>query len=221
MELGPDVFYSMKLITIIQVLLNILFPPRCLICWRLGEDVICRECVLRIKRYPNEKNSVRSFGVYEGILRKAIKKLKFKNKKKLAEPLAFMLVSEVDKYFSDHDIDYMVSVPLSKKRLRTRGFNQVDLMADVVSRELGIPFYSDLLRRRKETKPQFGLKREERFSNIRGAFSVADPKNVEKKAVLLLDDIYTTGATVSECSKVLEAAGAKKVYILTLARAIE
>jgi len=213
--------YSMDLLKLIDSLFAILFPPRCLICRKTGDEALCPNCISKIKRIPCQNDEARSVGVYEGVLRTAIKKLKFKSKKKLARPLAFLLVEYLNNWAPSETIDYIVSVPLSKKRLRSRGFNQVDLLADVVSGELNIPFASDLLLRTKETKPQFELKREERFKNLKGAFEVSNTGNVKGKNILLLDDILTTGSTVSECAKVLKEAGASKICVLTLARAIE
>ncbi|MGB9612850.1 MAG: ComF family protein, partial [Candidatus Margulisiibacteriota bacterium] len=98
--------------------------------------------------------------------------------------------------------------------------NQVELLAKVVSRYCEIPVANVLLRI-KETHPQFDLPKAERIKNVIGAFKVSDGKLVYNKTLLLLDDIYTTGATVAECSKVLKVAGARRVEVLTLARALE
>ena len=211
----------MDLLKFFDSLFNILFPPRCLVCRKTGDEALCPNCISNIKRMPYQQGGTRSFGVYEGVLRTAIKKLKFKNKKKLAEPLAILLVEYLKNSFSVDSINYIISVPLSKKRLKERGFNQVDLLALIIERGLRVQFIPNMIARIKETKPQFELKREERFRNLKGAFRVCDPERVRDRNILLLDDILTTGSTVSECSKVLKDAGAGKVYVLTLARAVE
>ncbi len=211
----------MDLLKLINSIFNILFPPRCLICWKLGDEALCQNCISNIKKISYQHDEAKAFGIYEGVLRIAIKKLKFKNKKKLALPLASLLVEYIKRNFVDCSIDFIVSVPLSKKRLKSRGFNQVDLLAFIIERELKLQFIPNLLVRVKETKPQFELKREERFKNLEDAFRVSDPTKVKDKRVLLLDDIFTTGSTVAECFKALKQAGASEVYVLTLARAIE
>ena len=114
----------------------------------------------------------------------------------------------------------IVPVPLHPKRLKQRGFNQVKLIAQVLKRYFGTPVH-DAIERTKDTKAQFDLPRGERFKNVYGAFKVSDHSMVRDKRVLLMDDIYTTGATIFECSKALKQAGAQRVEILTLSRALE
>lgn len=118
------------------------------------------------------------------------------------------------------EIDVIIPVPLHRKRLRERGFNQAELLARVVSKYYERPVVS-ALERVKDTRAQFDLPREDRFKNITGAFKVSDSKSVYNKRILLLDDIYTTGSTIAECSKALRTAGARRIEILTLARAVE
>lgn len=119
---------------------------------------------------------------------------------------------------SVQNIDSVIPVPLSIKRIHERGYNQSELLARVVADHFSLKMEVNLLKKIKEIKPQFKLEREERLSNIKGAFSCSP---LEGKNVLLIDDIYTTGATVLEASSALKAAGAKHIYILTLARAVE
>jgi ComF family protein len=168
---------------------------------------VCRDCLLHRPHF----SSVLSFGIYSGALREAIHLLKFSGIKRLAKPLGRLL----------HDIpvpqvDCIVPVPLSKKTLRQRGFNQTLLIARVLSERLGIPVSMDVLYKNKDTLPQIGLGAKERSSNLRKAFEVVG--NVTDKRVILLDDVMTTGATARECSKTLIRAGAKEVVVVTLAR---
>ena len=155
-------------------------------------------------------------------MRTAIHRFKFKKRKNLAEPLGILLV----KYLSHapmldmNELELIIPVPLHKKRERQRGFNQAKLLAEIIGRYYDKPVAS-ALERLKNTKAQFDLPREERFQNIKQAFKVVDPKSVYNKRVLLLDDIYTTGATIAECSKALKIAGARRVEVLTLSRAVE
>lgn len=165
---------------------------------------------------------IHNVSVYDGVLRSALHRFKFKKRKNLAEPLGILLV----KYLSSNpalevkEIDVIIPVPLHRKRLRERGFNQAELLARVVSKYYEKPVVS-ALERTKSTKAQFDLPREERFKNIAGAFKVTDIRSVYNKRILLLDDIYTTGSTIAECSKALRTAGARRVEVLTLSRAVE
>lgn len=158
-------------------------------------------------------SKVLSYGLYEGVLQEAISQLKFHGVKRLSKPLGRLLLSFE---LSGIDLDGIVPVPLSMKRLRERGFNQSLLIARIVSKEKGIPMLIDILLKKKETPPQIGLSAKERLSNLKGAFEVKG--NIEGMRLLLVDDVMTTGATVTECSKELMKAGAKEVIVLTLAR---
>jgi ComF family protein len=155
-------------------------------------------------------------------MRTAIHRLKFNKRKRLAQPLGILLV----KYLSQtpllnvKEIDGIVPVPLHPKRQRQRGFNQAELLASVLGRYHDLPVLP-ALSRVKNTRAQFDLPRAERFHNIKEAFKVHDPRMVQDKRLLLFDDIYTTGATIAECTKALKVAGAKRVEVLTLSRAVE
>lgn len=111
-------------------------------------------------------------------------------------------------------------VPLHPKRLRWRGFNQSILLAREVSRAYSVPMDPFSLRRVRETPPQTELNEEERRRNVRGAFALAPGRSIERRNVLLVDDVYTSGATVNECVRTLRKSGARKVFVLTLARAV-
>jgi ComF family protein len=115
-------------------------------------------------------------------------------------------------------IDVIMPVPLHRSRLRERGFNQALLLASAVGRAHGIPLSYDNLTRFRATRPQVELSGEERVQNVRGAFRLTRPADVEGKRVLLVDDVFTTGATMNECAAVLKRAGARSVVALTLAR---
>lgn len=118
------------------------------------------------------------------------------------------------------EVNCIIPVPLHRRRQRQRGYNQAELLARVIGRYFEVPVIP-ALERIKDTHPQFDLQREARSTNIKGAFKVLDTKAVYNKNVLLLDDIYTTGSTIGECSKVLKTAGARRIEILTLSRAVE
>ncbi|MBE0425047.1 MAG: ComF family protein [Nitrospirae bacterium] len=153
-----------------------------------------------------------SYGLYDGVLAEAINQLKFYNVKRLLKPLGRLLLN-----FDLPEMDGLVPVPLSIRRLRERGFNQSLLIARVISKNIRIPLLMDTLLKVRETPPQTGLSAKERLLNLKNAFVVKG--NVEGLRLFLVDDVMTTGATVTECSKQLLKAGAKEVVVLTLARA--
>jgi ComF family protein len=169
---------------------------------------VCGQC---LKKSP-PFSRVLNYGIYEWALSAAINHLKFYGVKRLAKPLAGLLSA-----FDFSGLDGIVPVPLSVRRLRERGFNQSLLVARVLSRKFQIPLLMDSLMKIKETPPQIGLSAKERLLNLRNAFEVEG--DIRGLSLLVVDDVMTTGATVTECSKVLMKAGAKEVVVLTLARA--
>jgi len=201
--------------------LNLIFPPRCEVCKTNNNQAICQSCFSQIK-FMKPHLGIHCVSVYDGALRTAIHRFKFKGRKKLARALGVIIVQYLSQSPSLQmdEIDLIVPVPLHAKRLRQRGFNQTELLAQAISKYFGVEAKS-VLARTRDTKAQFDLHRNERFANIEGAFEVIDQDSIHGRRILLLDDIYTTGATISECSKALQAAGAKRVEILTLSRALE
>lgn len=191
--------------------------PLCLRCGlvfksRFGEDRVCGECLAAEKPF----GMARSAGVYDQAMMAVIHAYKYGARIELARPFSQMLKAVFQHHWPKGSIDLVLPVPLHPQRLRSRGFNQAYLMV----RSWGKIVARDVLRRRQVTPPQTGLGRKERFANVRGAFTVADPRAVEGRRLLLVDDVYTTGATVSECAGVLKKSGALRVDVLTVARAV-
>jgi ComF family protein len=148
-----------------------------------------------------------------------VHKFKYGRKVSLGKPLGRLMARGCEEFLSALRADLIVPVPLHPKRLRWRGFNQSVLLARQVSRAYATPMDLFVLARCRETPPQTQLSEEERRKNMRGAFAVNARTSIKEKTILLVDDVYTSGATVNECSRALRRAGAKGVYVLTLARA--
>ncbi len=184
---------------------------------REGDDHLCNKCILSSKQF----HSARSTGLYEQTLMTLVHQFKYRGKIRLAHPLGMMLLRTYLQFFPPEDIDFIVPVPLHTRRFRQRGFNQAYLLVKDWKRFCPrLPEVSkDVLFRTRWTEPQTGLGRMERIKNIRRAFSVNNVQKFCGKKILLIDDVYTTGATVNECARVLRTAGAKQVDVLTLARA--
>lgn len=191
---------------------------------------LCGQC----RTSPPCFSSARAIGGYEGTLREAIHKFKYQGKKRLAIRLGKLMVEHLRKEKEDfpqtpikrhqfpsyQEVDYLIPVPLHPSRLRERGFNQSELLAEVIGRDLDILLLNDTLLRIKATQSQTKLSREERIKNVKGAFAIIDAPSFSNKTILLIDDMFTTGATINECAKVLKETKVKKIAVLTLARGI-
>jgi ComF family protein len=187
-----------------------------------GDDHLCADCITTAP--PFER--ARAAGVYEGPLRTLIQAFKFSGKTALARPLGALAFHTFLRHWEPGSIDLIMPVPLHARRMRRRGFNQAWLLirdwperyrtAQGTSGD--ITLCRKALIRHRRTPPQTGLDGEHRRRNIRNAFCVTKGAILSGKRILLVDDVYTTGATVGECARVLMAADAGRVDILTLAR---
>jgi len=199
--------------------------PLCNVCGRpfpdaSGDDHECGVCLER----PPQFIAARAWACYpredDHPLREVVQKFKYARKVSLGRPLGRLMARGCQEFLREIDADVIVPVPLYPKRLRWRGFNQSVLLAREVSRAYGIPMDPFLLQRRRETAAQTRLAEEERRRNVRGAFKLDPDRPIRGKRVLIVDDVYTSGATVNECSRTLKQGGAKEIYVLTLARAV-
>jgi ComF family protein len=163
----------------------------------------------------------RALGAFEGSLQEAIHRWKYEGKTYLTPFFAEWIAEGLNRYWKPGFFDLLIPVPLHRLRLRERGFNQVLLLVKDLSGRTGIPYRKKILRKKKPTIPQVNLGGAEREKGVRGTFYVADKEALLGMSVLLVDDVYTTGATVNECAKVLLAGGAERVDVLTLAHAIK
>jgi len=155
-----------------------------------------------------------SFGPYEGSLRKLIHLFKYGKVESLAEPLSKFLVTAIP---LEAQFDVIAAMPMHWRKQWQRGFNQAALLAEPVARRYGLKV-TGALRRTRYTKPQAGLNETQRRDNLKGSFRVQRREQVAGKRVLLIDDVFTTGATLRAAAQALKAAGALHVTALTLAR---
>lgn len=189
--------------------------PRCAQPFAWGhERHLCLEC--RHTERPWDGFAVH--GVYEGALRELLLSFKFRGDLGLAGLLQELMCQAYARSLSASPPQGLVPVPLHPARLRQRGYNQSLEMVRLLARQLKAPLIPEALRRTRHTQPQQGLSRKEREANLKGAFA-ADRTWVEAKHLLLVDDVYTTGSTVSRCAGTLRRFGADRVDVLVLARA--
>jgi len=234
-----------KLNKIKEFILNLLFPKFCLGCKKEGE-YLCQDCkaVLEISEYQYClcKNSKRVIeigkcqkcqtkklnGLYfatdyqSSLIKELIKKFKYEPfAKEIAKDLACLILDHfllIEKSPQKDFADFLVApVPLEKSREKWRGFNQAEEIGKELSKYLKIPQISDILIKIKKTLPQVKLSQEQREKNVKEVFWIKN-RGFEKKKILLIDDVYTTGSTMEECARVLKKAGAKEVWGVVVAR---
>ena len=208
-------------------ILDIIFPPRCAFCRGLlkrGESGMCAECAKSLPyTSPSERAGTDFVAAcvsplrYEGAVREALHRYKFQGV--TADAGVFgRLVADCIRERLAGEYELISWVPLSSQRLKERGYDQAMLIAMAAALELG-DVAVETLRKRKDVAPQSATgSLEKRRANISGAYEVIDPELVEGRRILLIDDIITTGATVSECARTLGMAGAESVVCAALAR---
>lgn len=221
--------------------LDLLFPPRCVVCKRLGSR-LCAVCIADFtpivgpvcsscgeprfteglcNRCANERRafeSVRSAFLYTGKIKPAIHALKYQNKRLIAQALSQALVANLP--VSHKPETYLCPVPLHPDRQAKRGYNQSELLARGLSEIWNVPMlHEDSLRRLRNTSSQVDLDYTARQANVNGAF-LADPNQIQGRAIILIDDVCTTGATLHACALTLLDVGAASVSAVTLARAV-
>ncbi len=200
-------------------MLNLLFPPKCVICGKIGED-ICNKCFLELEKYKIKKQYKDIFFIYkyEDIIRKLILDYKFHDKSYLYKTFSEIILKnkKLCKILKSYDI--ITSVPLHKKRLRQRGYNQSDLIAKEVAKGINRKYKNDIIIKVKNTKPQSLKNVTKRINDVIGIYKINNTATIKEKSIAIFDDVYTTGSTLNECKKVLLEAGAKKVGLIALAK---
>lgn len=198
-----------------QKKINIIVEPYCDLCGipLYNDTGICTDCQKERPCY----RMLRSWSAFDDPVKTALHRLKYRRDIGLGDALAAQLINFVaDLHWS---IDIIIPVPLGKKRLAERGYNQVSLIGRPLSLAMNIAFAPNALSRDHETRSQVGLTKVERHLNVRGVFK-ANAKRVNGRVILLIDDVATTGSTLSSCAEALYAAGARDVFGLTVARAL-
>ena len=215
-----------------------IFPPVCIGCGKADES-FCVECKQEISKitYTNNRSkrgkqvsksrgnysieediffTARAYSYHEGVMKEAVHRLKYESDLGLGKILAKELTQIVEE--NNWKADVVVPIPLGKKRKKERGYNQAEVIGFPLAYYLNIDFDPKMIRRCKETRTQIGLSVKERFENVHQAFVVENGRAIGK-SILLVDDVYTSGATMMSAADSLKDAGAKSVYSLTVTRA--
>lgn len=225
---------------IINFILDLIYPPKCIICDNIIEfgskNFLCSDCddlfeaidsqrckkcsrpinygnfcsICNTKKFLFNKNY--SLFLYDELISDLIHRFKFKNHPAIGKGLGKIMADRIN-FDLPEKMDYIIPVPIHKIRRRARGFNQAEILAREISKKLNLPVRNNILKRVKNTKPQWHLNSHERENNLLGAFI---SKDVSGKNIILIDDIFTTGSTINKCAEVLMNAGAKCIVSLTL-----
>ncbi len=232
---------------IINFILSLIFPIECLGCSR-ENAYLCDDCLKKIKIYGQPPifehplthlNGIICAADYrQPLLKKAIHNFKFRFIKELAQPLAKILIqfwvkrcncaSRQTRAGQDvkagHGVPQQIAkpiiipMPLNKKRLLERGFNQAELIALLFAEHFNYPLLTNAVIRQKNTPHQVGLNKKERLKNVQNAFQIKQPELIKNQIIILIDDVVTTGSTLEEIAKILKKGGVKEVWGLTVAK---
>ena len=215
----------------IQEILNLIYPQTCGICGKINKKSVCNKCKLQVKKLEemqiiNEGEEIENKNFneliylfkYEGLIRKLILDYKFNEKSYLYLTFVNFLTKNEKIFENIKKYDKIIPVPISKKRLNERGYNQSLLIAKEIAKISNLELVNNCLFKTKNIIEQSKLNREEREQNIQGVYELKNEQLLENKKLLIFDDIYTTGSTVNECSKMLKKANPKKIGVLVIAK---
>ena len=209
-------------------IIDYVYPNVCGFCNKIiSKEYTCKTCQEKLKyMYEAEQQfiSVRNnFDIlicaykYKGFVRTRILEYKFKNKKYLYASLSERLIKLLLKYA--YEIDFVVPVPIHRKRNFQRGYNQSLLIAKFIALKLNLKLDNNIIKKIVNNKPQSLISVNKKAQNVQNVYKIKNANRIIGKTILLIDDIYTTGATVNECSKVLKEYGVKKIIVATIAKA--
>ncbi|MBP6883977.1 MAG: ComF family protein [Candidatus Pacebacteria bacterium] len=214
--------------TFVDTILDIIFPVNCLNCGKAGSE-LCPACLVDCPEAERESEKwiFPSFDYRHPPIKKAVWLLKYKGKKRLAKMFAEIIYGRILEELADLSIMenfrevLLIPIPLAGKRKRERGFNQAELICkELVKIDQNVNFKMEntVLKRTKDGKHQARIQnRSERLKNVIGSFSTENEERIQKRNIILIDDVTTTGATLSEAKKVLKQAGARKIIAFTVA----
>lgn len=214
-------------------LLFLIFPKTCEICGKIGNSYLCEQCKDKLEKNSIFANKIIDYSnngtkyfdehayifEYNSIIRKKIIQYKFGNKAYLSEMFSefFVKNEKICGFLKKYDI--IIPVPMTNKKIRKRGYNQTQLIAKIVAKNIEtLTLENNVLVKYKENKVQSKLTKLQRAENVKNVYKLQDEEIIKGKNVLILDDVYTTGATCSECARILKKARPSKIGIITIAK---
>lgn len=220
--------FKNALIFLFNNIINELYPSQCIICGKLYSDSICNKCYKKLEIVAkSEKYKSKSFNEhiylfkYEGKIRNLIIDYKFNDKAYLSNFFTKIIIKNEKICGKIKSYDIIIPVPIHKKRKNERGYNQSELIARKISKNIHeLELVTNSLIKEKNTVAQSTLTKEQRKQNAKKVYKLINKEKIQNKKVILLDDIYTTGSTTEECSKILKQNGAKEILVLTIAKDI-
>lgn len=227
-----------------ETILNILYPPTCPICGgilKVNNNQVCRECKVKIKyikepvckkcgkillfeereycydcsRREHVFTKGLSLWIYDDNIKKSIYRFKYNNKREYAKIYANEIILHHGEQIKDWKADAIIPIPLHRTKMKSRGFNQAEVLAKELSRQLNIPCLNSCVVRIKKTLPQKALNDKQRINNLKNAFKIKQ-NDVKLRNIILIDDIYTTGITMDSVAKVLKQACVEEIFFITV-----
>jgi len=216
-----------KVLSFINHAINLIFPNVCGICDKICKEDLCKKCELKLKKIQKfkidnykDKNFRKHLYIfeYEGIIKEKLIKFKFREKAYVYKAFVNFLIKnkKICRFLKSYDI--IIPVPIHYNRKITRGYNQSALIAKEIAKKLNIQYEEKVLLKNVNNNPQSTKNKQDRKENVIGVYYTKNKEKIYNKKVILLDDIYTTGSTVNECSKVIKLAGANVVDVITIAK---
>ena len=215
------------MIKIFDYILSLIYPPKCVFCGMvIDKSDICEECEKTLpftkgdsiyQKFPFVDKCISPL-YYKDYVRRAVLRFKFAGCSCYSRRLGGIMSECAENNLDCGSIDMVSCIPLSRKRMHDRGYNQAELLAKEISKKVGVEYLPTLKKIRHNTAQSTIKDSKQRAANVIGAYRVIDAEEVKGKYILLVDDVVTTGSTVSECARILKKSGAKAVYCVTLAR---
>ena len=214
-------------------MLFFIFPKQCEICGEIGNDYICNKCKNRIENSNLYLNKIENYSKdntkyfdehayvfkYNSIIREKIIQYKFKNKAYLGKMFSefFVKNEKMCGFFEKYDI--IIPVPMTNKKIKERGYNQSEIISGIISKNVpNITIQKNVLIKYKNNKTQSQLNKKQRQQNVQDVYKLNDREIIKNRNILILDDIYTTGATCNECARVLKQANPSRIGVVTIAK---
>lgn len=210
--------------TILKSVLNVLFPRECLGCG-MPDTLVCENCLLKISDYDGERvnpqtvNKVLICASYKNsVIKKLVHFYKYKYISELCFPLSRLMIRKYENEIDKISNPIVVCAPLSKKRFNLRCYNQAELLAREFAKYFNLEFFSNLIIKTRHTTQQAKLNREQRLINLKNSFALSNNQIVKNRNIIIIDDIYTTGATVNEIAQTLKNNHAGEIWALVIAK---